>query len=105
MEKNQKVRIMLCNVFCVIWVYIWDGIDDYRLNIYENMSYDGKLDTQQETTEYISRNISLHDHYLLTNKINVILPSNPRTKLQVAAAEEDLIWEEPRSLLRLLSFI
>jgi hypothetical protein len=49
---------MSCNVFCVIWMYIWDGIGDYRLDIYENMSYDGKLDIQQETTEYISRNIS-----------------------------------------------
>lgn len=60
MQKNQEVGIMLCNVFCVIWVYIWDGMDDYRLDIYENMSYDGKLDTRQETIEYISRYIYRH---------------------------------------------
>jgi len=53
MEKNQEVRIMLRNVIFVRWVYIWDEIDDYRLDI-----YDGKLDTQQEMTEYISRKIS-----------------------------------------------
>ena len=35
MDKNQEVRTMLRNVIFVRWVYIWDGIDDYRLDIYD----------------------------------------------------------------------